>query len=335
MQSTRTVLISLIALPAIGLAQSGGIDLLNFAMPNAQIVGGANVTAAAASPLGKFALSQIQSGDANLQKFISETGVDPRTDISELVFASSGPTTATGQWLIGAHGSFGVAISHLESTLEQEGGTVAHLPGVDLIHTPDPAGSNAQAAGTCIALYVDGATALVGDCASVQTTIQSGGTAAPANTNVFTEARKLRAAQDVWVTSVVPLAQFHAALPNELSGVFQTSLFQAVQQIGGGVKFGSTASGPVLQVSGEALMDTPNSATSLLNVLQFIAGMIGTQAGSGPEASLIASVLGSLTASTNGNALLVSLTIPETAIEQLIQSGHSAAERPKMARASR
>ena len=70
-------------------------------------------------------------------------------------------------------------------------------------------------------------------------------------------------------------------------------------------------------------MDTPKDATSLLNVLQFIAGMVGTQTGGMPQGSLIASILGSLQASTNGNALDVSLTIPENALEQLIKSGRS------------
>jgi hypothetical protein len=312
----RTVIVSFLALPMVAFAQSSAsLDLLNFAMGDAQIVAGANVTAAKASVFGQFALSQIQSGDASLQKFINETGIDPRSDISEILLASEG----SKQWFIAAHGSFGVAIPKLEAAIEQDGGTVTHLPGVDLIRPANMAGLSQG--GTCIALFTDGSTALAGDCANVQSAAQSGGTTAAPNTNVFTTARQLRAAQDLWITSVVPLTDFGVGLPSELGGVVQTNLFKAIQQISGGVKF-ALNQGAAIQVSGQALMDSPKDATSLLNVLTFITGMIQTQAGGEP----IASLLGSLEASTNGSTLNVSLAIPESALEQIIESGHKTGE---------
>src|SRR5690242_6047245 len=90
MPTLRTMLLCFAAVPPLAVAQSGSIDLLSFAMPDAKIVAGAHVDAAISSALGQHVLSQMQSDNAALQKFIQDTGVDPRTDVTEIVFATDG-----------------------------------------------------------------------------------------------------------------------------------------------------------------------------------------------------------------------------------------------------
>jgi len=319
MPSLKSALICLLAVPAAVLAQSSAsIDLLSFAAPNAQIVGGVHVTAAKNSAFGQFLLSQIQSTDANLQNFITETGVDPRTDLSDVVLImNSAPSAGTHNGLIAAHGSFSSSISTLEAAAASNGGSVNHLSGVDVIHP----GSSGNA---CVALYTDAATAVIGDCASVQAALASAGPNAPAGSALFTKAVQYRSTQDLWFSSVVPLGQFAGGVPGNFSSVLNSNLLQSIQQTSGGVKLTgtSTAQGPAVALTGEALMDTPQNATALMNVVNFFQSFIQMQNTTDPAASALLTALGSLQTSVNANTLTGSVVIPESTLEQLFQTIH-------------
>ena len=319
MPSLKSALICLIAIPAAALAQSSAsIDLLSFASSNAQVVGGVHITAAKSSALGQFLLSQIQSTDANLQNFITETGVDPRTDLSDVVLImNSAPSAGSHNGLIAAHGSFSNSIVKLEATAQSNGGSVNHLSGVDVIHP----GSSGNA---CVALYTDAATAVIGDCASVQAALASAGPDAPTGSALFTKAVQYRSTQDLWFSSIAPLGQLAGAVPGNFNSVLNSSLLQSIQQTSGGVKLTgtSTAQGPAVSVTGEALMDTPQNATALMNVVNFFKSFIQMQNTTDPAASALITALGGLQTSVNGSTLTGSVVIPESTLEQLFQTIH-------------
>src|SRR5450755_3785164 len=105
-RSFLSSLISLSVVPAIALAQSSNIDLSSFVQSDAQLVAGAHVDAAKNSAFGQFLLAQIPAGDQHLQGFIANTGIDPRSDISEVLLAWNGSPGPNAHWLIAAHGSF-------------------------------------------------------------------------------------------------------------------------------------------------------------------------------------------------------------------------------------
>src|SRR5437588_10357668 len=134
MPTLKSVLLCLAVVPPLAVAQSGSLDLLSFAMPDAKIVAGAHVDAAINSAFGQHVLYQMQSDNPALQKFIQDTGVDPRTDVTEVVFATDGTPGPSLHGLVAAHGTFSNAITILESAAGLNGGTVTHLQGgVDLI----------------------------------------------------------------------------------------------------------------------------------------------------------------------------------------------------------
>jgi hypothetical protein len=310
-------------------AQSGSIDLLNFAMPDAKIVAGANVDTAKNSTFGQYVLSQIQSGNPALQKFILDTGVDPRTDVKQVVVSTDGTPGPSLHALVAAHGTFSNAIVILEASAGANGGTVTHLAGgVDLISIGQ---EQAKLGGRsmCIALYTDLATAVLGDCDSVQAGIASA-TKPPAATALITKAQQIRAQQDLWFTSVLPIGQLGDAVPPGFSPLLNSQLIQAIQQTSGGVKFvaASTSDGPTVQLSGDALMDKPANATALMNVVKFFVGMIQMKGANEPAAAPFLNILAGLQTSVSGSTLNVSLTIPETALEQLYQRVHVASAGP-------
>lgn len=332
MRTLRIVLFSALmaAAPATVLAQnSGNLDLLSFAMSDAQLIAGAHLDAVENAPFGQFVLSHLPSGDAFFQSIISETGVDPRSDLNEILVATNGAPNTGVRWLAGAHGSFGQAIATIEDAAQKHGANITHLPGIDLIAVPVPAGTNAPESSVCLALYIDGMTAAIGDCASVQSAIQLAGAQATLTTQVGLKAQQLRAQQDLWFTSVIPLGQFAGLLPAGGPGnLLQNNLFQGIQQTSGGVKFDMTAQGPAAQISGEVVMDTSQNATALLNVLNFIVQMIQMNAASNPAVGNFAALLQSLQASTNNNTLNVSLNIPESALEHLVDMGSAQTANP-------
>lgn len=313
----RSFLIVLSVVPAVALAQSSNIDLSSFVQSDAQLVAGAHVDAAKNSAFGQFLLAQIPAEDQHLQGFITETGIDPRSDISEVLLSWNGSLGPNGHWLIAAHGSFSASIETVEVLALKHGGTITRLPGVDLVSMP--ASKNAShPANVCAGFFTDGFTNIAGDCTSVNSAVQFWSTSAVA-TPVVIKARELRAQQDLWFASVIPLSQFaNLATANQPAGVnlgnvLSTTLFKAVQQISGGVKFTSGA-----QLSAQVLMDSPEDATSLLNVVSFITGMIQRGAAGTPEASSFIALLGNLQTSLDGSTLNISLNVPEATLEQLL-----------------
>lgn len=324
----RQVLCILGVVPSFAFAQnasSSSIDLLSFATADAQIVAGAHLDAAKSSAFGTFMLSQVQSGDPMLQTFITETGIDPRTDISEVLFAVNGAPGPGSHGLVAAHGNFGNSIAVIEASAQAKGGTVTHGSGVDVVSLPD---GNA-----CIALYTDASTAVIGDCPSVQTALSSAKPKADTGTPLLAKAALNKSQQDLWFASVLPLGQFKGAVPAPFAGVLNSALIQGIQQTSGGLKFvaGSSTQGPTVQLAGEALLDTSQNATSLMNVVNFFKGLLQMNNGAHPAEAAIASLLSTLQATATGNTLSVSLTIPENTLEQLFQTLHQQAG-PHMAR---
>jgi hypothetical protein len=325
MRTCTTVLLSALVIPALAPAQSSNVDLFSFLMADAQLVAGANVASAKSSPFGQFVLSQIPMGQKYLQGFETETGINPLSDVSEVVAAWNGAPKAHAEWLIAAHGEFNASIETIEVNAMKNGATITRLPGVDLLQMAAP-GVNSPEANVCMGLFTDGFTDLIGDCTSVQAAIQFGPSSSGPGSGVAMQARELRAQQDIYFASVVPLSQFSSALPagnagsgSPLAGVLKSKLLQAIQEISGGVKFPSTAQGSGAQFSAALLMDSPQDAASLLNVLNFLVGFLQMNAGSVPVAGSLSALLGGLESSVNGSTLNVSLNVPESSLEQLFQ----------------
>jgi hypothetical protein len=138
--------------------------------------------------------------------------------------------------------------------------------------------------------------------------------------------RQLRAQDDIWFSSVVPVSEFSSLLPasdtgagSPLSGVLKSKLLLAIQQISGGANFPSAAQGSGAQFSAELLLDSAQDATSLLNVLNFVVGLLQMNTGNIPAGGSLVALLGNLETSVSGSTLNVGLNVPESTLEQLFQ----------------
>jgi hypothetical protein len=303
----------LLALPLGAFAADSA--LLQMAMPDAQVIAGLQVAQAKSSLFGQYVLSHLSVNDTALEQFTSETGFDPRQDVSEIVISSNWkPNTPDNRWLVLAHGTFNVP--KITAAAQANGAAPGVYHGVNLV--THAASSSSQPA--VAFAFFDATTALAGDVTSVKSAIDRKQSGAPADSNALAKAQQVSANNDFWFVTLVPLSNFSDAIPNsDLSGAMQGNLFAAINQASGGIRFGDTVT-----ISAEAVTRSEKDAQALVDVVKFFAGLVQLNRQNNPAAGQVATLLDTLQTSTSGNTTTISLAIPEQQLEQLMNSAHQA-----------
>jgi hypothetical protein len=291
--------------------------LLKLVMPDAKVIAGIQVDQSRNSLFGQYVLSHMQVDDSGFKTFIAQTGFDPRRDVSEILIASNWDSnSAAGRWLVMARGTFDLAkIAH---AAQGNGITVSHFQGVDiLIHSSasKPEVQNAIA-------FFDGASAVMGDLASVQAAIGRQQSAAAPSNQLLAKVRDLSAKNDFWFVTLVPVSEFAGAMPDpNLSGAMKGNLLAAINEASGGIRFGDTVT-----ISAEAITRSDKDAQALVDMVKFVAGMVQLNRQNNAAAGQVATLLDTLDCKTTGNVTSVSLAIPELQLEQMLemmrQEGH-------------
>jgi len=290
-------------------------NLLNLVMPDAKVVFGIQVDQAKASPFGQYMLSQVKPDDPGLQKLMTETGFDPRKNISEVLIASTGPHQPGANGLVLARGSFDPA--KVQSAAQAHGGTVTQFSGVAVI-----TGNKDHEGDLHSIAFPDSSTAILGDTASVQGAIgrlHGGGGLTP---QLQTAVQNASAGNDLWFVTLAPLSQFAVAVPDpSVNNAMQGSnLFQSVQQASAGVKFGDT-----VKVNGQAVTNSEKDAQALVDAVRFLLGMVTMNAQKDPAAAMVASLVNALQLQASANTMILSLAVPEKQLEALVQNVHHGA----------
>jgi hypothetical protein len=290
-------------------------SLLQLVIPDAQVIAGLQVDSAKSSLFGQYVLSHFSVNDTKLEEFTSETGFDPRHDVSEIIVASNWKqNTPDNRWIVAAHGVFN--ISKITGTAQTNGGVIAPYQGVNVVTR---LGSSDAQMDTVIA-FLDSSTALVGDLASVKAAIDRKKSNAPADSSVLAKAQAVSSGKDFWFVTLVPLSNFSSSIPDpNLSGAMQGNLMAAINQMSGGIRFGDTVT-----ISAEAVTRSEKDAQALVDVVKFFAGLVQLNRQNNPAAGQVATLLDTLQTSTSGNITTISLAIPEQQLEQLLNSAHKA-----------
>lgn len=280
--------------------------LLNLVMPDATVVSGMNVDQSVASPFGQYILSQMQFNNNEFLQFMTATGFDPRKDLHEIVAASPAASSSSVHTaLIVGRGVFQPAM--IIGAATAQGGTITNYRGFNLIGPP------AGQSGEAVALtFLDGATAAMGDLASVQGAVDRKIAAATYTGTLAQTATQVSASNSAWFCTNTPLSDFMSTRPSgNLGPVSQSGLIQAIQQASGGVQFGTTA----ITLSADAVTASPQNAQSVVDVLKFFVSMI---AGNANAPSGATSIANSAQFSVNGSTAHISLLLPEGQVEQLL-----------------
>lgn len=291
---------------AIGLvaalpAPAADSQLLNLVMPDAVVVAGANVAQAKTSAFGQYVLLQIQSQGLEFQKLIAATGFDPTQDVSETLAASNG-TAQTG--LVLARGMFDA--SKIAAAAQAAGKAVLETyQGFTIIE---------DAKQTHGLAFPTSTIAVAGDVADVKAAL--GRVASPSSlpASLVVQITQWSESQDAWAISTVPLSTFHhagaGAPAANIPGLNGQGAFQAIQAAAGGIKFGTND-----VITAQATADNAQDAQSMANALQLLVSLAQMQASKEPALAALAQ---SLQISASGATLNVSLSLPETTLEQLL-----------------
>jgi hypothetical protein len=301
-----------------GTAFAADSQLMNLVMPDAKILAGVNATNAVASPLGQFALTKIGQLP---QAFITATGFNPLQDVSEILAATAADPSNPGG-LVLARGMFPVdkittSLTGNTTSGGQSNWQVTTYGGATLVSTNNPKDKVAQAIA-----FLGSSIALAGDLASVKAAIDRSGGANSIDPALAVTVNQLSASEDEWVVSSVSLGSL---IPVNASTTTATGpaatllpLLNNIQSLNGGVKFGDN-----VVVTGEAVASSPQNAAALNAVIKLaitLGSSLAANAAKNPQLTEAIQLLQAIQVTTNGSAVDLSLSIPESQIEGLVNS---------------
>ena len=295
-----------------GLLPAADQGLMNLLMPDAKVLAGINVDQAKTTPFAVYLLGQIQAqASQHLQQVTALTGFDPTRDLHELLIATNAvPGGKAG--LVLARGNFDA--NKIQSAAVAGGGTTMTYNGVTLIL--DPKQVHAVA-------FLDSTLAVAGDVASVKGAIDRQTVPAAISAALAVQINQWSTTEDAWGIAAAPLSSLKPAAnpPNPQAAALQNA-FQNIQQAAGGVKFGQQ-----IAITGQAQADTPENATAMASVLQFLASMAQMQAQQkNPQ---LAALLPALSVTASANLVNLSLSVPESQAEQIVKvKPHAATPQP-------
>src|SRR5207244_3602113 len=163
--------------------------------------------------------------------------------------------------------------------------------------------------------FLDNTLVVAGDLDSVHGAIDRRAGGASIAPELATKISQAGGTMDAWLVSIAPVSAFAAVAPDRnVRGALQGDILKSIQQSSGGVRFGN-----VIEVSGELTATTAQDATSLADVLRFLLNMAQNNAPAGPAAQL-APLIKNLTVNTDANSVKLSVGIPETDLETVIQT---------------
>ena len=316
--STRRSFLQFATLAAMAISATlpgyAGVDsgLLALVPADSSVLSGVDVDQAKKSVYGRYMLSQMTVDDAGFQKFIADTGFDPRRDLSQVLSATSGDSTSNKTVILG-RGSFNPG--KVANAAQADGATLVKYKGMDLVvHTgTDMTGALA---------FLDATTAVMGYLDAVKAVVDRWGSATPVlPAAVVTRITALAAANDGWFLSTVsPATFFSGKIANPKVGpMLEAGLMQSVLSGSGGLKF--TATGAT--IGAQAVARSDKDAAALADVIRFFVNIVQSSQGTGPEAATFASLLDTLQLSTQGATMSLVLNIPEATLEQMFMGKHT------------
>jgi hypothetical protein len=292
--------------------------LLALVPPGSKVVAGIDFEKARASQFGQFVTAKMNTTDQGLARFVAETGFDPRHDLQQVLIAATEPTGNGNPSKVAvlARGTFDQ--DRIRAAAKAKGIASRPFQGVDLfVDKSDHNGPNAFA-------FLDEGTGVMGDTESVQQVIANRGAATVLDPALQAAITRTASENDVWFVSSLSgdflahhvNAQVNGDQPNsEAKPAFaQAQALQSVVQSSGGIQFGSS-----VRVSFDAITRSPQDATSLADVVRFFASMVQMSRQKDPRAGIAASAFDNMDLKTDGDALHVSIWVPEKSLEQLIE----------------
>ena len=297
----KALIASTAALAALfsGVLSAADPQLLNLVMPDVKVMADINVEQAKTSPFGQFVLAQVQP--QQLMQIAALTGFDPSKDVNELLVAGNGAAQHSGLALV--LGNFNVtAISALIATQKMVTETYG---GITIFEDPKKEGGLA---------FLSNSIAAAGDLTNVKAAIDRVSAPSILPASLLGEIGQLSAANDAWALTTVPpssLKQAAAAPAIPGLGNGAENVLGTVQSASAGVKFGTN-----VVMTAQAQADTAQNATAIAGLIQLLVNMAQLKAAEQPQ---VQALVKALTVSATGATINISLTLPSTQFQELLQ----------------
>ncbi|MGA3042550.1 MAG: energy transducer TonB [Bryobacteraceae bacterium] len=281
-------------------------ELVSLAMPDSQVMAGVNVAQVMLSPLGQYLLAQTgQAPAAGLEKLMETAGFDPRRDLREFLVAASGKP-GSSQVIILTRGTFDVP--KILEAAAADGETVETYNGVPIVTiSKQPS-----------VAFPDSTLAILGDAPDVRAAIDRKSAPTAISSALAVQVDQLSSTEDGWFVTMVPLSQLPPQAPGGAgAGANPLAMLSNVQQLSLGVRFGANVVANL-----QAVSKTNQDAAALAALLKSFAGA-GDLFLPKDVYTPAAALLQSLNVTVDGNVTKVSLSVPESQIEQMIQASHA------------
>jgi hypothetical protein len=283
--------------------------LLALVPANTEFVVGINVVASRNSDFGRYLNTRFTEDAKGLEQLTAETGFDPRQDLDSVIFA--GVSSATGkqnmEGIVLARGTFDQ--SKIRSAALAKGAVVQTFSGVDLYVGGGGNHKNAFA-------FLESNVFATGSMTQLRQAVANRSKPVSLNAHLQELIFQAGTANDIWFASIVPASRFASHLEPEMDqSVGGSQTLQAITAASGGVVFGSS-----LQITLDAVARSDKDASALADVVHFGASLLQMKSPSDPHTSLLASALNQMLVSAIGENVHLSLSIPETTLEQLAQT---------------
>ena len=286
----------------VSLAPAADPSLLALVSPEAKAVGGINVARAVSSPLGQFLLLRMNDNDAGFREFVNATGLDPRRDVREVVFASLTATPNQHRGIMAARGVFNGP--QILAAAKAKGFTSATYKSVELVEQKNQT-----------LAVLNGSLLLIGDQDAVRTAIDRRSVSSLPSAGLLAKAPALMNRYDAWFLSTGPVA---ALTPTPRPGVNGPApapppSLQAIVETSGGAIFDS-----IVRMEAEAVTKTAEDAQNLAGALRFMLGFVQMSRNAPADAAHWNAVWNSLDIRAQGSTVKASLQAPEADVEALL-----------------
>jgi len=305
----KALIASTAALAALfsGVLAAADPQLLNLVMPDVKVMADVNVAQAKTSPFGQFVLLQVET--QQLQQLAALTGFDPTKDVNELLVAGNAAAEHAGLAL--AYGNFNVGT--ITSFVALQKVPTETYRGVTIFEEPK------KQAGLA---FLSSSIAAAGDLVNVKAAIDRLSAPSILPASLLVQIGQLSAANDAWALTTVPPSSLKPssnapAVPGVGSGA--ENAFGSVLSASGGIKFGAN-----VVITAQAQADTAQNATAITGLIQFLVNMAQLKAAQEPQVQALAKAL---TVSASGATVNISLTMPSTQFQELLQPKAAAQHR--------
>lgn len=273
-----------------------------------KLVSGVQLDQARNSEFGRYMLNRVDTEDESFQQFTEETGFNPRHDLDEFVFATTGRSADRTEpiFVIAARGTFDRTL--MEQKAKGKGAALQSYQGVHLIMH-----KQGDHHGIGVA-FLDGGIAVMSDPATLRQIIANRATPAALDPVLQDQVLKVGANNDAWFASSMSGSFLTDHLEHEADRpIHNSQALQSILQSSGGVHFGD-----VVEFSFDAITRSPQDAVSLADLFRLGGSMVQMQRQADPRAGVLASAIDKMAIANDGPNLHATFSLTERNLEQLV-----------------